>query len=101
MFLERQTDQCKSSKIVGKTCGKARVVDLGGTAEEMEGKIRTVTLLTREEEVHVTNGSRRETWKDVAAMEDGRMIAVTGMMRGGMGKRRAKKDWNPWNTPSI
>ena len=33
-------------------------------------------------------------------MEDGRVIEVTVKMRGGMGKRRNKKDRNPWNTPS-
>ena len=33
-------------------------------------------------------------------MENGRVVEVTVKMRGGMGKKRSKKDRNPWNTPS-
>ena len=66
----------------------------------MEEKIRMTTRLTGEEEVCATSRGRRETWKAVAAMEDGRTIEVIGMMSGGMGKKRAEKNRNPWNTPS-
>ena len=34
-------------------------------------------------------------------MENGRVVEVTVRMRGGMGKKRNKKDRNPWNTPET
>ena len=48
----------------------------------------------------MTSQGRRETWESVAAMEDGRVIEATVKMRGGRGKKRSKKDRNPWNTSS-
>ena len=33
-------------------------------------------------------------------MEDGRVIEVAVKMKGGTGKKRSKKNKNPWNTPS-
>ena len=50
--------------------------------------------------MHVTSQGRKETWKSVAAMENGRVIEVTVKKRCGMGKKRSKKNRNPWSTPS-
>ena len=55
-------------------------------------RIRTATGLTRKEEVYVTSQGRRETWEVVAAMDDGRVIEVISMMRGGA---KSEKKNNP------
>ena len=80
--------------------GRTKAVDLGCTEEEMIKRIQTAIGGAREEEMYVTSQGRRKTWESVAAMEDGRVIEVTVKMSGGMGKKRSKKDRNPWNTPS-
>ena len=66
----------------------------------MRKRIQTEINQTGEEEVYVTSQGRRETWESVTAMEDGRVIEVAVKMKGGMGKKRSKKNKNPWNTPS-
>ena len=93
-------EQSKQGQLWVRFEGKTRAVDLGGTEEEMRERIQTAIKQTWEGEVYVTNQGRRETWKSVAAMEDGRAIEVTVKMKGGVGKKRGKKNRNPWNTPS-
>ena len=80
--------------------GQTKGVDVGGTEEEVRKRIQTAIGGAREEEMYMTSQGRRETWESVAAMENGRVVEVTVKMRGGMGKKRNKKDRNPWNTPS-
>ena len=66
----------------------------------MRKRIQTAIGGTREEEMYFTSLGRKETWESVAAMENGRVVEVTMKMRGGVGKKRNKKNSNPWNTPS-
>ena len=80
--------------------GQTKAVDAGGTEEETRKRIQTSIGGVREEEMYVTSQGRKETWESVAAMENGRVIEVTVKMRGGMGKKRSKKNRNPWSTPS-
>ena len=77
--------------------GQTKAVDV---EEEVRKRIQTAIEGAREEEIYMTSQGRRETWESVAAIENGRVVEVTVKMRGGMGKKRNKKDRNPWNTPS-
>ena len=79
---------------------QTKAVDLGGTEEEMRKRIQTAIGGAREEEMYVTSQGRRNTWESVATVENGRVIEVTVKMRSGMGKKRSKKNRNPWSTPS-
>ena len=92
-------EQSKQGQVWVRFEGRTKAVDLGGTEEEMRKRIQTAIGGAREEEMYATSQGRRETWERVAAMEDGRVIEVTMKMMGGMGKKRSKKDRNPWNTP--
>ena len=67
----------------------------------MRERIQTAIEQTGEGEVYVTSQGRIETWGSVAVIEDGRVIEVAVKMKGGMGKKRSKKNWNPRNTPSF
>ena len=80
--------------------GQTKAVDVGGTEEETRKRIQTAIGGAREDEMYVTSQGRMETWESVTAMENGRVIEVTVKMRGGMGKKRSKKNRNSWNTPS-
>ena len=96
----RRIDHSKASKDRCGFEGQTKAVDVGGTEEETIKRIQTAIGGAREEEMYVTSQGRRETWESVAAIENGRVIEVTVKMRGGMGKKRSKKNRNPWNTPS-
>ena len=92
--------QSKQRQVWVRFEGQTKAVDVGGTEEEVRKRIQTAIGGAREEEIYLTSQGRRETWESVAAMENGRVVEVTVRMRGGMGKKRNKKDRNPWNTPS-
>ena len=92
--------QSKQRQVWVRFEGQTKAVDVGGTEEEVRKRIQTAIGGAREEEMYMTSQGRRETWESVAAMENGRVVEVTVKMRGGMGKKRNKKDRNPWNTPS-
>ena len=91
--------QSKQRQVWVRFAGQTKAVDVGGTEEEVRKRIQTAIGGAREEEIYLTSQGRRETWESVAAMENGRVVEVTVRMRGGMGKKRNKKDRNPWNTP--
>ena len=43
---------------------------------------------------------RRQRWRELARLEEGKTAEVLVELKGGAGKKRAKKSSNPWNTPS-
>ena len=96
----KRPEQSKQGLLWVRFEAQTKAVDLGGTEEEMRKRIQTAIKQTGEEEVYVTSQERRETWETVMAMEDGRVIEVAVKMKGGMGKKRSRKNNNPWNTPS-
>ena len=85
-------EQSKQGQLWVRFEEQTKVVDLGGTEEEMRKKIQTAIKQTGEEEVYVTSQGRRETWESVTAMEDGRVIEVTVKMRSGTGKQRKQEE---------
>ena len=87
-------EQSKQRQVWVRFEGHTKAVDVGGTEEETRKRIQTAIGGAREEEMYVTSQGRKETWESVAAMENGRVIAVTVKMRGGMGKKRSKKNRN-------
>ena len=93
-------EQSKQRQVSVRFEGRTKAVDVGGTEEEVRKRIQTAVGGAREEEMYVTSQGRKETWESVAAMENGRVVEVTVKMRGGMGKKRNKKNSNLWNTPS-
>ena len=78
--------QSKQRQVWVRFEGQTKAVDVGGTEEEVRKRIQTAIGGAREEEIYLTSQGRRETWKSVAAMENGRVVEVTVRMRGGMGK---------------
>ena len=80
-------EQSKQGQLWVRFERRTKAVDSGGTEEEVRKRIQTSI---GEEEMCCDES--RETWDCVVAMEDGRVIGVIVKMRGGMGKKRSKKN---------
>ena len=79
--------------------GKVKVVDLGEeTGKEMEEKVRRWMKVEEGTGLYVICEGRRLSWIDLAELGDGKTAEVMVELRGGMGKKKSKK--NPWITPS-
>ena len=53
-----------------------------------------------DEGVYIICEGRRLRWRELARLEEGKTAEVLVELKGGAGKKRAKKSSNPWNTPS-
>ena len=68
------------------------------TEKEMEEKVRRWMQAEKWVELYVICEVRRLSWKELAELEDGKTAEVMVWMRGGMGKKKSRK--NPWITPN-
>ena len=79
--------------------GRVKVVDLGDeTGKEMEEKVRRWMGVEEGIGLYVICKGRRLSWRDLAELGDGKTAEVMIELKGGMSKKKSKK--NPWNTPS-
>ena len=79
--------------------GRVKVVDLGDeTGKEMEEKVRRWMRVEEGMGLYVICEGRRLSWRDLAELGDGKTAEVMIELKGGMSKKKSKK--NPWNTPS-
>ena len=79
--------------------GKVKAVELREeTEKEMEEKVRRWMRVEKETGLYVICEGRRLSWRELAGLRDGKMAEVMIELKGGMSKKKSKK--NPWNTPS-
>ena len=79
--------------------GKVKAVELREeTEKEMEEKVRRWMRVEKETGLYVICEGRRLSWRALAGLRDGKMAEVMIELKGGMSKKKGKK--NPWNTPS-
>ena len=68
------------------------------TAKEMEEKVRRWMRVEEGMGLYVISEGRRLSWRELAGLKDGKMAEIMIELKGGMSKKKNKK--NPWNTPS-
>ena len=79
--------------------GRVKVLDLGDeTGKEMEKKVRRWMRVEEGMGLYVICEGRRLFWRDLAELGDGKTAEVMVELKGGMSKKKSKK--NPWITPS-
>ena len=69
--------------------GKTKAVDLGEEAGEEMEKVRRWMKADKGMALYVICEGRRLSWRDLAALEDGKTAEVMVEMRRGMGKKRS------------
>ena len=72
----------------------------GETERELEEKARRWMKAGKELGVYVVCKGRSLRWRELARLEEGMTAEVPVELKGGAGKKRAKKRNNPWNSPS-
>ena len=79
--------------------GKVKAVELRHeTEKEMEEKVRRWMRVEEGMGLYVICEGRRLSWRELAGLKDGKMAEIMIELKGGMSKKKNKK--NPWNTPS-
>ena len=79
--------------------GKVKAVDLTDeSAREIEERIRRWMRVKEGMGLYVISEGRRLSWEGLAGLDDGKMAEVMIELKGGMSKKKNRK--NPWTTPS-
>ena len=79
--------------------GKVKAVDLKDeSAREIEERIRRWMRVKEGMGLYVVSEGRRLSWEGLAGLDDGKMAEVMIELKGGMSKKKNRK--NPWTTPS-
>ena len=79
--------------------GKVKAVDLKDeSAREIEERIRRWMRVKEGMGLYVVSEGRRLSWEGLAGLDDGKTAEVMIELKGGMSKKKNRK--NPWTTPS-
>ena len=79
--------------------GKVKAVELRDeSAREIEERVRRWMRVERGMDLYVVSEGRRLSWEGLAGLDEGKMAEVMIELKGGMSKKKNRR--NPWTTPS-
>ena len=78
---------------------KVKAVELRDeSAREIEERVRRWMRVERGMDLYVVSEGRRLSWEGLAGLDEGKMAEVMIELKGGMSKKKNRR--NPWTTPS-